>query len=250
VAADIPPHLSLARQLLEKTSPELVPLFKETNILLIEQKTDALAKYIPAPTKTKKPVIQFRKDLKQYKDDFVALSSIIDRTHRPNFDHYMVVLTALSLSNEWAHFIQDKNGSLNDWFHLKINNQQQASCAVYDLQQYVSDIVMLETAYKLDVYFRKNNDLKGSLSVQMALEKMLLDQIFWDYTIARTTENYEYIKPLFVEMRRIRYAANMQELKDCPKESTFHKLNKKIYERAITPIPLDLKKLIQLNLNQ
>ena len=243
----MPSHLSQARQLLEKTSPAFAPLFKETDILLVDKKTEALAKYTPALTKNHKPVIQFRKNLNQYKDDFVAISSIIDRAHRPTFDQYMAVLTALSLSNEWAHFVQDKNKSLDDWYNFKFDKKTTEACTLYDLQQYVSDIVMLETAYNLDVYFRKNNNLKGSLSVQMALEKMLLDKIFWDYTIARTTDNKKYIEPLLTEMRRIRYKANMSGLKDCPKQSTSYTLEKPIFERAITPIPSHLKDLIQSN---
>ena len=106
---------------------------------------------------------------------------------------------------------------------------------------------MLETAYKLDLYFRQHNDLAGSLSVQMVLEKMWLDQIFWDYTIARTVENNEHAGQLFNEMRKIRYKVNMNGLKHCPSEPQNYKLDANVTARATKPIPTNLKPFVQLD---
>lgn len=244
-AQTMPAHLSTARALLEKINPDFSPLFRDTAIRLTDEKMDALATYIPSTGNQKRSTIQFRKTIKSYQDDFVMLSSTIDRPYRPNFEQYMAVLTALSLANEFAHYKQDKNGSLRDWYNYQKQKQSQAACALYDLQQHVSDIVMMETAYKLDAYFRKNNDLKGSLSIQMALEKMWLDKIFWDYTIARTADQKENIEFLIEEMHKLRYKANMNSRKSCPENPIQYKFDKNIFSRALAPLDSWIKPLVQ-----
>lgn len=241
----LPPHLARAQMILESLDSKFVPLFVDTDLRLTNNNHAPLARYTPAADPSQKPTIEFRRDLKLYKDDYVMTSSIIDRAVRPNFDQYLVILSALSLANEWTHYYQDTQGALTDLLQARKINDAGTTCALYDLQQYVSDIVMIETAYALDQKFRRANNLTGSLSILMTLEKMWLDDVFLDYRLARTHNNITQIKQALSAMHNKREAINISGLKGCPVSSPAPSLPDDMITRAISPLPAFLQKIIQ-----
>jgi len=173
-------------------------------------------------------------DLHRYHKEFVVLGSKIERIDRPDFNQYMVVLTLLSLSNENAHFIQHHNGSLDDFYTFLHDGDQTNLCTLYALQQHVSDIEMLDTALRLELYFLGHGSIKGIKALRIVLEKMELNSLFEDFRDSYRGKDSIQLKNVLdrIFQHRVRY--NMSSLSQCKGERVIQ-LDRDIYDRAIEP---------------
>jgi hypothetical protein len=189
-----------------------------------------LARYNPNNNGT----IELGQNIQQYRRDYIYLSSNQDRVYKPDFNQYLTVLTTLSLANELAHYQQDRNGSLNDFYSLYNNNLTNEACALYSLQQHISDIVMLEKAIRIENYFLSQNSIKGINALRIALEKNdLLDEYKMFHDDLKN-QNQKDIENLFHALRNKRESANMSSLSFCPTNGSTI-LSQPIINRATEP---------------
>lgn len=186
-------------------------------------------------------VIEIGQNLRSYRRDYIYLSSPIDMSTKPDFDQYLTVMFMLSLSNEAAHILQDKNGSLKDFYKSYKSGNTLKACAIYALQQHASDIMMLKSAMQVEMFFLGKGSTKGINALRLALQKNNLRDEFEDFREAMKRKNLSELNRVLSSIRIKRNALNMSGLKFCP--SSFHiQLDKKIILRATAPIGFPFEK--------
>ena len=199
--------------LIESAAPSLFDaFFSKTTARLIDGQNPPLARYQPSP---KGGVVEFGHDLHRYKSEYTIATVVIPKSQRPDFDQYMVVLTALSLANEKAHFDQDQAGSLKDFFALKAENETAKYCALYGLQQHVSDIVMLDMAIRLSDYFIKRQSAFGQNAVTAALDRMDLLPLYQEFRSAAAAKDRVKMTDILRRLKASRAAINIANLPEC-----------------------------------
>jgi hypothetical protein len=215
--------------LLKLDSQKFSPLFEQTDVRFSSFANAPLANFQPRNNAV--PYVTIGADLHRYKRDFLMISSVIPRSIRPDFETYMIALTALSLANETAHFYQYQNGSLNDFQTLRRQGLIAQSCALYSLQQHVSDILMLNTAYLLE---QRSNEIERQ-ALRAALEKMDLLELYRDfyrfYEEKPSLEKNEVLQRLKQE----RDNENMKGLSFCKGTGSAH-ISRPLIMRAQQPI--------------
>jgi hypothetical protein len=206
-------------------------LFQKIHFQQVEGHNAPLARYQP---NGKGGTIQIGQNFRDYRRDYVYLVSNQDMSNKPDFDQYMTVLTTLSLANESAHYLQDKNGSLHDFQEFYDHGKTTESCALYSLQQYVSDVVMLEKAVRIERYFLGTGSVKGLNALRVALEKNDLRDEFEDFREGLKTRDTILLNTILKKMRNKREDANMAGLKFCASHGDAL-LDKSIIDRATEP---------------
>lgn len=212
--ADTPPvTFGAALELWRLTAPPAqTDLFDAITFLPVTGTDAPLARYSP----TDKPTIEIGQNIRRYKQEYIYLSSDQDMSTKPDFDQYMTVLMTLSLANESAHFLQDKNGSLKDFYKFYEAKKLNKACALYSLQQHVSDIVMLKTALRLEQLFLGKGSTKGINALRIALEKNDLRDEFEDFRTAMDKKDTVTLDDILRRIRSKRNNANMAGLHFCP----------------------------------
>lgn len=199
--------------LIEDAAPSLFDdFFSKTTARLIDGQNPPLARYQPS---SGGGVVEFGHDLHRYKSEYTVATVVIPKSQRPDFDQYMVVLTALSLANEKAHFDQDQAGSLKDFFDLKAANETGKYCALYGLQQHVSDIVMLDMAIRLSDYFIKRQSAFGQNAVTAALDRMNLLPLYQEFKTAAAAKDRAAMTDILRRLKASRAAINIANLPEC-----------------------------------
>ena len=143
-------------------------------------------------------------------------------------------MVSLSLANEKAHFEQDVNGSLDDFFTYQKQQDLPRMCALYALQQHVSDIVMLEMAVKLERYFLGLGSPQGVGAVRAALDKMSVKETYEDFRQGLLTGDSNRFKAALEVMRKDRSALNIASIRLCKNEGTTS-LPRDVIRRATSP---------------
>lgn len=205
--------------------------FSKTTARLIDGQNPPLARYQPS---LDGGVVEFGHDLHRYKSEYTVATVVIPKSQRPDFDQYMVVLTALSLANEKAHFDQDQAGSLKDFFELKAANETGKYCALYGLQQHVSDIVMLDMAIRLSEYFVKRQSAFGQNAVTAALDRMELLPIYQDFKAAAAAKDRAAMTDILRRLKASRAAINIANLPECGPTGEAE-LSLAVISRAVAP---------------
>ncbi len=206
-----PLHIQTAIGLFEKIMPaELTIAIKAVPLRLIEGDGAPLARYRP-----KEKIIEIGSNFDRYRTEYTVLSSNQDKVFRPDFDQYLGVLTALSLAIEVTHVMQDKNGSMDDFYDAMDKKNYKHACDIYDLQQFASDVVMLQAAYRLEKYFLGHGSVKGIHAVGIALDKMGMVRNYEQYRTAKDNRDDEGIAYIYIELHQARQKINMSELKFC-----------------------------------
>ena len=167
----------------------------------------------------------------RYKNEYIYLSSDQDMSTKPDFEQYMTVLLTLSLANESTHYLQDKNGSLKDFYKLYNAHHLNQACALYSLQQHVSDIVMLKVGLNLEQLFLGQGSVKGLNALRITLEKNDLRNEFEDFRNAMSKHDTLALDDILRRIRIKRNNANMSSLDFCPSYGDA-KLDNDIIERA------------------
>jgi hypothetical protein len=202
-----------ALELWRLVTPESqVHLFDDIIFLPVTGDNAPLARYTPKD----KPTIEIGQNMRRYKNEYIYLSSDQDMSTKPDFDQYMTVLMTLSLANESAHHLQDQNGSLKDFYKLYNAHQLNKACALYSLQQHVSDIVMLKTGMSLEQLFLGQGSVKGINALRIALEKNNLRDEFEDFRNAMNKHDTSALDDILRRIRNKRNDANMSGLHLCP----------------------------------
>jgi hypothetical protein len=93
-------------------------------------------------------------------------------------------------------------------------------CALYALQQHVSDIVMLEMAVKLERYFLGLGSPQGVGAVRAALDKMGLKETYEDFRQGLLTGDSNRFKAALEAMRKDRSALNIANISLCKNGGT------------------------------
>lgn len=212
-ADDPPVTFGAALELWRLTAPATqTDLFDTITFLPVTGNDAPLARYSPKD----KPIIEIGQNIRRYKQEYIYLSSDQDMSTKPDFDQYMTVLMTLSLANESAHFLQDKNGSLKDFYKFYKTKKLNKACALYSLQQHVSDITMLKTALRLEQLFLGKGSTKGINALRIALEKNELRDEFEDFRTAMDKQDTATLDDILRRIRSKRNHANMAGLNFCP----------------------------------
>lgn len=196
----------------------------------------ALAQYQPL-LKSQDPddgILTIGTRFKQYKQEYNYLSTIYDRSQKPDFDQYMTIFILLSLANESAHREQHINGSLEDYVEYKNHNNTAAACTLYSLQQHVSDVVMIDNALRLENYFLGKGYAAGIRALHLVLEKMEIKTAFDDIQKSITAHNGPELKTAMHALYLARLKANMSPRPEC-RDITTIRLDNRVYKRAIEP---------------
>lgn len=212
--ADQPPvTFRAALELWKLVSPPAdVHLFDDMIFLPVTGDGAPLARYTPKTP----PTIEIGQNMRKYKNEYIYLSSDQDMSTKPDFEQYMTVLMTLSLANESTHYLQDKNGSLKDFYKLYDAHQLNKACALYSLQQHVSDIVMLKAGLSLEQLFLGQGSVKGLNALRIVLEKNELRDEFEDFRNAMSKKDTVALDDILRRIRVKRNDANMAGLKFCP----------------------------------
>lgn len=238
---DTPPtSLSRALQIWKDTNPSSSQknLFDTMHFASVSGDNAPLARYRPENGGGQ---IEIGQNLRQYRRDYVILSSNQDMAFKPDFDQYMTILTTLSLANESAHYTQDKNGSLNDFYIFYQHGQTQEACALYGLQQYASDIVMMEFAIRLERLLLSSGSVKGLNALRIALEKNDLRDEFEEFRESLKSQDSSRINKILHAIRKKRNNANMSGLDFCNRSGGDALLDQSIINRATEPVITALK---------
>lgn len=203
-------------------------LFDEMTFLPVSGDNAPLARYTP------KGKIEIGQNIRRYKQEYIYLSSNQDMSAKPDFEQYLTVLMTLSLANESAHYLQDENGSLSDFYKYYNSGKIKEACALYSLQQHVSDIVMLQMAQRLEMLFLGHGSVKGINTLRIALEKNNLRDEFEDFRNAMNKKDTSGLDDILRRIRTKRNDANMAGVKFCPPSGDIS-LNQKIINRATLP---------------
>lgn len=229
----LPPALQEAKTLIQQVDgPAFQALFEKTQLKINPSPYAPLARYQPQGK-----VIEFGADTKRYQDEYVYITSIMERTDRPSFEQYLTVLAALSLANEKAHFEQDIDGSLDDFFAYQKQQDLPRMCALYALQQHVSDVVMLEMAVKLERYFLGLGSVQGTGAVRAALDKMSLKEIYEEFRQGLVTGDTPRLNASLAAMKQSRAALNIANIPFC-KNGGATSLPNDVIRRATVPAHL------------
>ena len=192
--------------------PSETHLFDAVTFLPVTGESAPLARYTPK----EKPTIEIGQNMRRYRNEYVYLSSDQDMSTKPDFEQYMTILMTLSLANESAHYFQDRNGSLKDFYTFYNSKQFNKACALYSLQQHVSDIVMLKAGLNLEQLFLGKGSVKGLNALRIALEKNELRDEFEDFRNAMTKRDTVALDRILRSIRNKRNHANMAGLNFCP----------------------------------
>ncbi len=231
--SSLPSSLQGAKNLIQKVDgPAFQSLFEKTSLKISLSPLAPLARYQPQGK-----TIEFGANTKRYQDEYVYITSIMDRMDRPSFEQYLTVLVALSLANEKAHFEQDVSGSLDDFFTYQKEQDLPRMCALYALQQHVSDVVMLEMAVKLERYFLGLGSPQGVGAVRAALDKMGLKETYEDFRQGLLTGDSNRFKAALEAMRKDRSALNIANISLCKNGGTTS-LPRDVIRRATSPTHL------------
>lgn len=180
-------------------------------------------------------MVEIGQNLRQYRRDYIHLSSPMDISTKPDFDQYLAVMIMLSLSNEAAHILQDKNGSLKDFYKFYKSGELSKACALYALQQHVSDIMMLKSAIRAEQLFLGRGSIKGINALRLALQKNNLSDEFELFREAMKNRNMSDLNFSLSAIRSKRGKDNMAGLNFCSFSGTAQ-LDKKIINRATAPV--------------
>lgn len=222
-------HLEAALQLWRLVSnSDEYHIFNSILFVPVTGQNAPLARYAPKNTGQ----IEIGGNLRQYRREYVILSSNQDMSTKPDFDQYMTVMIILSLANESAHYFQDKNGSLKDFQAFYQHNKKAEACALYSLQQYASDVVMMEFAIRLERFFLGKGSVKGINALRIALEKNNLRDEFEIFREGLNNRDLNKINHILHVIRAKRNKANMQGLEFCDKSGDAL-LDQSIINRAI-----------------
>ena len=206
-----PLHIQSAMGLFEKIMPtQLTTELKKALLRLIAGDGAPLARYRP-----QQHVVEVGSNFDRYRAEYAVLSSNQDKAFRPDFDQYLGVLTALSLANEVTHVMQDKDGSIDDFYAALHKKDYKLACDIYDLQQFASDVVMLQAAYRLERYFLGLGSVKGIHAVSIATEKMGIARNYEQYRRAMDNNDSEGIGFIYIGLHGDRRQLNLSELKFC-----------------------------------
>lgn len=180
-------------------------------------------------------MVEIGQNLREYRRDYIYLSSPMDMSTKPDFDQYLAVMIMLSLSNEATHILQDKNGSLKDFYKFYKSGELNKACALYALQQHVSDIMMLKSAIRAEQLFLGRGSVKGINALRLALQKNNLSDEFELFREAMKNRNMSDLNFSLSSIRSKRNKDNMAGLNFCP-SSGMSQLDKKIINRATEPV--------------
>lgn len=212
------------------TPPADRHIFDDITFLPVTGDNAPLARYTPK----RPPTIEIGQNMRKYKNEYIYLSSDQDMSTKPDFEQYMTVLMTLSLANESTHYLQDKNGSLKDFYVFYNSGQLNKACALYSLQQHVSDIVMLKAGLNLELLLLGNSSTKGLNALRIVLEKNDLRDEFEDFRNAMSKKNTAALDDILRRIRIKRNDANMAGLKFCPPYGDA-KLTDDVVSRATQP---------------
>ena len=212
-AGSPPVTFRAALELWELVAPEQnARLFDNVTFLPVTGNDAPLARYTPNGNGT----IEIGQNMRRYRNEYIYLSSDQDMSAKPDFEQYMTILMTLSLANESAHYLQDKNGSLKDFYKFYNHKQFNNACALYSLQQHVSDIVMLKIGMNLEMLFLGRGSEKGLNALRIALEKNNLRDEFEDFRNAMNKHDTAALDNVLRHIRNKRNTANMSGLHFCP----------------------------------
>lgn len=237
--ADQPPVTFRAALELWKlvTPAEEAQIFDDITFLPVMGDQAPLARYTPKSP----PTIEIGQNMRRYKNEYIYLSSDQDMSTKPDFDQYMTVLMTLSLANESTHYLQDKNGSLKDFYQFYNEHQFNNACALYSLQQHVSDIVMLKTGLRLEQLFLGQGSVKGLNALRITLEKNDLRDEFEDFRNAMNQHDTLALDDILRRIRNKRNIANMSGLNFCPPYGDTT-LSADVINRATEPVGYPFEK--------
>jgi len=205
-------------------------LFDKIPMVLAKNETSTLARYRPENGGS----VEIGQNFRQYRRDYIYLSSDLDMAYKPNFDEYMAVLITLSLANESAHIIQNNEKSLDDFYAFLKLAENDKACALYALQQHVSDVVMLDYAMRIERLFLGQGSVKGLNALRLALEKNDLRDEFEDFRQSINQKNKIALQKSLTIIKKKRIHANLADLKFCPQSGNIF-LPYKIIKRAVYP---------------
>lgn len=227
--------ISSSRQLLDHVAPgEFDSLYNQTKAFLTDGPGAPLARYRPGSDPQQPDRIEFGHDLPRYRREYTLATLVIPKPDRPSFEQYMTVLTALSLANEKAHFDQDHNRSLDDFFAYQNAGDHRRACALYGLQQHVSDIAMFDMALKLQDYFVRRNSVFGQNAVLASLDRMNLLPFYAEFRTIAAARDRAAMTRLLSRLKAARSYINMSSLKTClPKGEA--RLPPSVVARAVAP---------------
>jgi hypothetical protein len=159
----------------------------------------------------------------------------MDMSTKPNFDEYLSVMIMLSLSNEAAHILQDKNGSLDDFYKYYKSGDLNKACALYALQQHVSDVMMLKSSVRAELFFLGQGSTRGINALRLALQKNELLDEFETFREAMKNKNLSELNFALSTIRSKRNSLNMSGVKFCSSSGS-SQLSKKIIAKAVEPV--------------
>lgn len=233
------PYLSSAVELgYEAGLKNILALTKPNEVQLQagDESFAALAQYQPLfeSSDPNDGILTIGTRIKQYKQEYNYLSTIYDRSQKPDFDQYMTVLILLSLANESAHREQHINGSLEDYVEYKNRDNTAAACTLYSLQQHVSDVLMIDNALRLETYFLGKGFASGIRALHLVLEKMEVKSAFDTMQKSLTNNDGAQLKAAMHALYLARLKANMSPRPEC-RDITTIRLDHRVYKRAIEP---------------
>lgn len=229
-------YIQSSRLLIEQADPrKFDTFFAETKPKLIDGPKAPLARYNPVSDAIPRGIVEFGHDLHRYKNEYTYATVTIPKSNRPSFEQYLTVLTALSLANEKAHFEQHKNGSLADFFVYRQDGNIARACALYSLQQHVSDITMLDMAFSLITHFETINSTYGVNAVLSSLDRMNLKDIYLEFYSAADHQDRAAMTNVLKRLKAARDYINLGSISVCRKTSGEVKLPDAVIARAIKP---------------
>jgi hypothetical protein len=229
---NLPPPVSAAIELWKLLNPEENgDIFSDLKLNPVVGANAPLARYRPENGGS----VEIGQNLRSYKRDYIYFSSPMDMSTKPDFNQYLAVMFLLNLSNEAAHILQNKNGSLKDFYKFYKRGDIGKACALYSLQQHVSDIMMLKSAQQAELLFLGAGSVKGINALRLALEKNDLMNEFEMFREAMKSKNTSELNNILTLIRTKRNTINMSGLTFCP-PSGQEKLDKNIIAKAIEPV--------------
>lgn len=231
-AANLPAPVAAAIELWKMVTPDQNrDIFDGLTLNPVTGDHAPLARYRPEQG----GIVDIGQNIRDYKRDYIFLSSSIDMSTKPDFDQYLAVMIMLSLSNEATHILQDKNGSLKDFYQFYQSGDVVKACGLYALQQHVSDIMMLKTALRAENLFLGVGSTKGINALRISLEKNNLRDEFEDFRDAMQKKNISYLNTVLSGIRSKRNEMNLSGLKFCPPSGNIE-LDQQIVNRATEPV--------------
>ncbi len=236
LADDADRYIQASRVLIGQADPgKFDTFFAETTPKLIDGPKAPLARYNPVSDEVPRGIVEFGHDLHRYKSEYTYATVTIPKPDRPSFEQYLTVLTALSLANEKAHFEQHKNRSLADFFVYRQDGDTSRACALYSLQQHVSDVTMLDMAVNLSSYFQSINSYYGMNAVLASLDRMNLKDIYLEFYSAADHQDRAAMTNVLKRLKAARDYINLNGMPACRKTTGEAVLPDAVIARAIEP---------------